>query len=156
MLDIYKIFKMRPPFPHILNNAEEIYSCYNDSKAVHAERRRTDGSIILFCWPPRSLAQAQFSSTGIYIRIIHCFLFMPVKQTLYCTGYGPQPSARSCAAGRRILYSVPQKRLLKEAKLCTATLSEIFKRHLGDSSISDEGPWETLRSRLGEFTRLCR
>ena len=41
----------------------------------------------------------------------------------------------------------------KEARLCHAALAEIFRRHLGDSAVSDEA-MEALRVRIAEFNQL--
>ena len=153
MLDDYE-FSDEASISAYLNNAEEIYSCYNDSKAVTQSGGGRMVPIILFLLAAAAAAGSGYFLYWYFYPYNTLLPVLPVKLKPYTTGMALAIGAAVLLAGG-FFTLFRRKRLLKEAKLCTATLSEIFKRHLGDSSISDEA-MEALRSRLGEFTRLCQ
>lgn len=52
------------------------------------------------------------------------------------------------------LFRLKLRQERKTASLCASNLSEIFRRHLGDGSISDKS-MESLRARMADFINLC-
>lgn len=143
MLDDYE-FSDEASISAYLNNAEEIYSCYNDSKAVTQSGGGRMVPIILFLHGRRSRGRLRILLYWYFYPYNTLLPVLPVKLKPYTTGMALAIGAAVLLAGG-FFTLFRRKRLLKEAKLCTATLSEIFKRHLGDSSISDEA-MEALRS----------
>lgn len=137
-----------------LNKTEEIYNEYNESKAASEHKFGRVIPIILFLLTAVCLAGAGYFGFW-YLRPGNTLLpALPV-------GISAGKSAAAVGAGALILFligifmAVRRRQHEKESKLCFATLSEIFKRHLGDSSVSDEA-LDALRARLAEFTRLCQ
>lgn len=153
MLDDYE-FSDEASIANYLNNAEEIYSYYTESKEVAESKSGKMFPVLLFVL---AAALAIGSVHFLY------WYFYPYNTLLPVLPVGADPYTAGLALGAGAALSLAgclftlfrRKRHIKEAKLCTATLSEIFKRHLGDSSITAEA-MEALRSRLSEFTRLCQ
>lgn len=52
------------------------------------------------------------------------------------------------------LFRLKLRQEKKTASLCASNLSEIFRRHLGDGTISEKA-MEALRSRMADFVNLC-
>lgn len=153
MLDDFE-FSDEASIAAYLSKAEEIYSYYNDSRVVAQSKSGRIITLALF------LLAAAFGAGGGY-----CFywFFYPYNTMLpvlpdnvnpYTAGLTLLIMAVLMLTGSQLTL-FRRKRHIKESRLCTATLSEIFKRHLGDSSITEEA-MEALRNRLSEFTRLCR
>lgn len=67
-------------------------------------------------------------------------------------------SAVSCAAAVSFFAAVILRLKIRQARrtasLCASTLTEIFRRHLGGGTVSEDA-MEALRSRMEEFMRLC-
>lgn len=153
MLDDYE-FSDEASIATYLNNAEEIYSYYTESKEVAESKSGKMFPVLLFVL---AAALAIGSVHFLY------WYFYPYNTLLPVLPVGVDPYTAGLALGAGAALSLAgclftlfrRKRHIKEAKLCTATLSEIFKRHLGDSSITAEA-MEALRTRLSEFTRLCQ
>ena len=61
-------------------------------------------------------------------------------------------AAACCCVGFRIL-TARAKRLNKELSVSSQTLQETFRRHIGDTDLSDQA-LETFRARMAEFKRL--
>lgn len=153
MLDDFE-FSDEASISAYLSKAEEIYSFYNDSIEVAESKSGRIIPLIFFVFAMLFAAGGGFC---LY------WFFYPFNTTLPALPENINPYATGLTlgiAGFLMLFGslftlFRRKRHIKEARLCTATLSEIFRRHLGDSSITEEA-MEALRVRLGEFTRLCR
>lgn len=147
-------FTDEPSIASYLNNTEEIYNEYNESKAVSEHKSSRVIPIILFFFTAVCLAGAGYFGFW-HLRPDNTLL--PVLPA----GISAPGSAAAIGAAALILFligifmTMRRGQHEKEVKLCFATLSQIFKRHLGDSSVSDEA-LDALRSRLAEFTRLCQ
>ena len=64
----------------------------------------------------------------------------------------------SCASAASffaaVLSRLKVRQARKTASLCISTLTEIFRRHLGDGTVNAKA-MEALRSRMAEFIKLC-
>lgn len=64
----------------------------------------------------------------------------------------------SCASAASFFAAVLSRLKLRQARktasLCISTLTEIFRRHLGDGTVNAKA-MEALRSRMAEFIKLC-
>ena len=135
-----------------LENAEEIYREFSESSRIVTENSGKTLPMILFLLTAFCTAGAAWS-LGWYLDPHNTFLptfpidMQPIQGIFWC-GIGAV-LALITATGF-LLY---RKRHAKTVRLCSATLSEIFRRHLGDSSISPEA-MEALRRRLNEFVNL--
>lgn len=153
MLDDFE-FTDEASISDYLSKTEEIYVYYNESKVVAESKIGLAAPVILF------FLAVVLGAGCAYCLYWYFYPFNPVLPA-HPTFIKPYPVGISLGIGAGIsligsLFTFfRRKRHIKEAGICNATLSEIFKRHLGDSSISDDA-MEALRIRLGEFTRLCR
>lgn len=137
-----------------LTDAEDIYNIYQESNAVVNSRIGRTQPVISFMLAVLTAAVAGFFG--------YWYMY-PANTVLPLPPFGMKPFQGMLAFGGiafvllllGIILTVRRKLKEKQAKICNATLSEIFKRHLGDSSVSDEA-LEALRARLAEFSRLCQ
>ncbi len=135
-----------------LNSAEEIYGEYSESSRIVEENSGKTLPVILFLLTALCGAGAAWS-LGWYLDPHNTFLptfpidMQPEQGLLWC-GIGAVLFLSTAA-----FFLLYRKRHAKTVRLCESTLSEMFRRHLGDSSISPEA-MDALRSRLNEFTRL--
>lgn len=137
-----------------LNKAEEIYIQYNEAKAVLARKSGRLISVVSFILAAILLLGAALFGLW-YLQPQNTFL--PLVQ-----GFSDAGKGALVLGGSALLFfmigifmTIRRKQNERESRLCFATMSEIFKRHLGDSSVSDAAI-AALRSRLAEFTRLCQ
>ena len=135
-----------------LDKTEGIYADYKESSRIVSENSGRTLPIFLFLLGALCTAGTAWS-LGWYLNPHNTFLpvfpiDMQPKQGILWFGVGAV-LAFLTAVGF-LLY---RKRHEKTARLCSATLSEVFRRHLGDNSISDEA-MEALRGRLEEFIHL--
>jgi len=135
-----------------LNNAEELYRNYTESTNI-AESHSG-----------RILPNILFVITAVLVAAAGCFLYLhfnPDSALFFAlpTVLNPLQAAAGLNLAAAVcfcagLFSIFRlRRHRKEARLCSATLAEIFRRHLGDSSVSEKA-MEALRMRLAEFNRL--
>ncbi|MEF9954147.1 MAG: AAA family ATPase [Clostridium sp.] len=136
------------------NNTDAIYNDYKSSTAIAENKPGHVIPIILFI-----LAVIGLAGTGYF----GYWYYRPENTLLPLLSSGIDALKSAIASGSITLIlfltglfmTLRRKQHEKEAKLCFTSLSEILKRHLGDSSISDEAI-EALHNRLDEFVRLCR
>lgn len=137
-----------------LANAEDIYNIYQESSAVANSRSGRTQTVISFL-----LAAVTAAAAGFF----WYWYVYPENTLLPLPPFGLNPFQGMMTFGGAalilllmgIVLTVRRKLKEKQTKLCHSSLSEIFKRHLGDSSVSDEA-LEALRARLSEFSRLCQ
>ena len=137
-----------------LRNAEEIEKEYRESLAVSSG---TAGRVL----PPVFYALAALLAAGggmLLFRALHpagaAALSLPLNLTAApAAAILGGLAALFLAAG--VLLTLRRRRHRKAARLCAATLSEIFRRHLGCGDLGDTS-MDALRERLQEFIRLCR
>ena len=135
-----------------LKNAEEIYGEYKESERIVSRHSGKLRPVLLYLLAFLCLAVGAWSFL-CYFNPAQTFLptFPAGIQPLFgILCFFPCAVLAFLAATGLILY---KKRNEKSVRLCSATLSEILRRHLGDSSVSDKS-MEALRSRLEEFIRL--
>ena len=135
-----------------LDKTEGIYQDYKESSRIVSENSGRTLPVFLFLLGVLCSIGTAWS-LGWYLNPHNTFLpvfpiDMQPKQGILWFGAGAV-LAFLTATGF-LLY---RKRHEKTARLCSATLSEIFRRHLGDNSISDEA-MDALRGRLEEFIHL--
>ena len=153
MLDDFE-FTDETSISSYLNNAEEIYKTYTESKSIAENSSGRVLPIFLF------IVSALLTGGAGYCLYWYFYpyntvlpLFPSDLDPLLCASVLCAAAAVSLVGG--LLAVLRRRRHCREAKLCTATLSEMFRRHLGDSSISNEA-MEALRARLAEFSKLCQ
>ena len=136
-----------------LNKTEEIYNGYTASKTITEHKSGLIMQVIAFI----------LAAAGVVLGGYFGYWYLKPANTLLPllpAGIDPFKSAIACGGAAAVFLLIGAFMVLrgrqrkKETELCLATLSEIFKRHLGDSSVSSEA-MEALRDRLAEFTRLC-
>lgn len=135
-----------------LNNAEALYRNYTESEEIAKNR---SGRIL-----PGLFFTAAALLCAVFGVCLYAWYYpdrLPLFSSLYFAGapaaaiLSGLAGAASLAAG---LFSMFRRRRHdKEARLCHAALSEIFRRHLGDSAVSDPA-MEALRVRIAEFNQL--
>lgn len=135
-----------------LKQAESIYSEYMESSRIAAKHSGKTVSCFFFLLT-LLFGIGVFWSLGWYLDPVNSPLpafpiEMQPKQGLI---FGSIGAVISLLIACSLLFY--QKRHTKQETLCAATLSEIFRRHLGDSTIS-EAAMDTLRRRLKEFVTL--
>ena len=153
MLDDYE-FADEAAISAYLNNAENIYKNYNESKGVAENGAGRILPIFLFILTALFAAGAGYCfywNFDPYNTILPVFPsnLRPFQSGLFFSAL----TALSFLSG--FVAVLRRRSHRKEYKLCLATLSEIFRRHLGDSSISDDA-MEALRGRMAEFSKLCQ
>lgn len=147
-------FTDEPSIASYLSHTEEIYSNYKTAEEVAKKMSGRSLPIITF------LISLLLLASGVYLSF--CYLKPEISALpTFLFGSDLLKIAIFCGAAAVLCFlaglfmTMRRKQRRREAELCLTTLSEIFKRHLGDSSVS-EAAMEALRSRMGEFTRLCQ
>lgn len=123
--------------------AEKVYGEYKTAKAASAKRSRTVLAALCFAVAAIFAAVSGCSFAGILPE-----LALPASQLAILAAV---PAPLFLLFG--ILLIMKGKRCQKELELSAGLIREIFARHLGDSSISDEA-MGALNSRMEEFIRL--
>lgn len=136
-----------------LNHAEDIYKQYQEA-SESAERK----SLKLF--------SSFFGVLGLILLVAASYFFywgfvpdnsilpwMPEDIDVLLTA-----AIISCASAASFFAAVLSRLKLRQARktasLCISTLTEIFRRHLGDGTVNAKA-MEALRSRMAEFIKLC-
>lgn len=132
-----------------LANARKVYGEYSDVKRSCEKKSRTVFTVLSFLLAAVFAAGCIFCNTAAFQLVedqIPSGLTAPVLSaiTLGCT---------FLFAIIGIFLTMKTKRLQKELELSAGLIREIFSRHLGDSSISQEA-LEALEKRMDEFIRL--
>lgn len=136
-----------------LNHAEDIYKQYREASESAGRK-----SLKLF--------SAFFGGLGLILLVAASYFFywgfvpdnnilpwMPEDIDALLTA-----SIISCASAASffaaVLSRLKVRQARKTASLCISTLTEIFRRHLGDGTVNAKA-MEALRSRMAEFIKLC-
>lgn len=135
-------------------NADGIFRDYTASEAVASARHSRVLPPVLYVLTALLAAGSGFC---LYWQLKPYNTILPVLPA----GIDPFRTAAALGAGAllsltaAVVTALRRRRHAKASRLCLATLSEILRRHLGDSSVSREA-MDALRSRLDEFVNLCR
>lgn len=136
-----------------LDHAEDIYRQYREA-AAGAEKKslRILGGLFAGAGFLLLLAAAYFFYWG-FVPDNTLLPWMPQEIDALLSA-----SAVSCAAAvsffAAVILRLKIRQSKKTASLCASTLTEIFRRHLGDQTVG-ENAMEALRARMEEFVRLC-
>lgn len=136
-----------------LDHAEDIYRQYREA-AAGAEKKslRILGGLFAGAGFLLLLATAYFFYWG-FVPDNTLLPWMPQEIDALLSA-----SAVSCAAAvsffAAVILRLKIRQSKKTASLCASTLTEIFRRHLGDQTVG-ENAMEALRARMEEFVRLC-
>ncbi len=125
-----------------LQKAEKVYGEYKTAKAASEQKSRTILASVCFLL---SAAAAAFSAAFLAGLIPFGGLSIQIGALLLL------PAALFLFSG--IFLRMKGKRYQKELELSAGLIREIFARHLGDSSISDDA-MNALSQRMEEFIRL--
>ncbi|HIZ79045.1 MAG TPA: AAA family ATPase [Candidatus Lachnoclostridium stercorigallinarum] len=125
-----------------LQKAEKVYEEYKSAKSASEKKSRTVLSVICFLLAALSAALSAAVFSGL--------LSLPLP-SLQIGGLLLVPAAVFLFLG--IFLQMRGKRYQKELELSAGLIREIFARHLGDSSISDDA-MNALSERMEEFIRL--
>lgn len=142
------------------NEAKSTYDEYRFTKTASEKKSRTVCSVIFLI-----LAAVLGGCTALMVmqELGHAVAFNPVPQVLSRLGLSGMSLMITGTAGfLTLLFGgiglamiVENKRLKKNLALSSKLLQEIFSRHLGDSSISEEA-MNAFEARMGEFVRLSQ
>lgn len=151
MLEEYE-FTDEASIQNYLTHTETIYEDYCASERIiekHSGRLMPALLIILTLLSGIGAAWSLGWYLNPYSRMLPAFPIeiLPVQGLLWC---GTAAVVCFLLTTGYLLY---RKRHKKNVQLCSSTLSEIFRRHLNDSSISPEA-MDALRKRLNEFIKL--
>lgn len=146
-------FTDAPSVSAYLNHAEDIYRQYLEAGQAAAKK-----SCRVFSGFFGLLGLVLLFGAGYFF----CWGLMPDSSFLPWTPETIDPLlSGSAAAGASAvsffaaaLFRLKLRQEKKTASLCASNLSEIFRRHLGDGTISEKA-MEALRSRMEDFTNLC-
>lgn len=135
-----------------LNNAEDIYNLYQEAEAVLSSKARRILPVMAYLLAALCLAGTAYFGY---------WYLNPANTLLPLLPAGVDAFKSAIAAGGTallflvigIVMNVRRKIREKESKLSFSSLSEMFRRHLGDSSVSGEA-LAALKTRLAEFSRL--
>lgn len=135
-----------------LNNAEDIYNLYQEAEAVLSSKSRRILPVMAYLLAALCLAGTAYFGY---------WYLNPANTLLPLLPAGVDAFKSALAAGGTallflvigIVMNVRRKIREKESKLSFSSLSEMFRRHLGDSSVSGEA-LAALKARLAEFSRL--
>lgn len=133
-----------------LDNAKTLYADHQRAREACGRKSRILLPLLFFVLMAASL-------TGSVL----CLAF-PDLAAKYLSLHLPLPALGGALAGLSLVFLAAAllglsrgRRLKKELNQSAQLLSEIFSRHLGDSSISAEA-MEALEVKMGEFLRLSR
>lgn len=137
-----------------LGNAEQVFQAYRDAQEFVQSRLRRlipPGAFILML-----LGILGAGYYGYQLLKPHAFV-IPALAALSdpLIGFSGLSLVSLFLLFIAVFSMLRRKRQLKALKLCQTTLTQLFARHLGDNTISDEA-MEAFCSRLGEFSRLCQ
>ena len=132
-----------------LENAKKVYGEYSAAKTASEKKSRTVFTVLVFLLAAVFAAGCVFCNTAA---------FQLLEGKIPSTFNAPLLSALTL--GGAFLFAIigfflvmKAKRLQKELELSAGLIREIFSRHLGDSSISQEA-LQALEGRMDEFSRL--
>lgn len=132
-----------------LENAKKVYGEYSAAKTASEKKSRTVFTVLVFLLAAVFAAGCVFCNTAA---------FQLLEGKIPSTFSAPLLSALTL--GGAFLFAIigfflvmKAKRLQKELELSAGLIREIFSRHLGDSSISQEA-LQALEGRMDEFSRL--
>ena len=132
-----------------LENAKKVYGEYSAAKTASEKKSRTVFTVLVFLLAAVFAAGCVFCNTAA---------FQLLEGKIPSTFSAPLLSALTL--GGAFLFAIigfflekKKKRLQKELELSAGLIREIFSRHLGDSSISQEA-LQALEGRMDEFSRL--
>ena len=132
-----------------LENAKKVYGEYSAAKTASEKKSRTVFTVLVFLLAAVFAAGCVFCNTAA---------FQLLEGKIPSTFSAPLLSALTL--GGAFLFAIigfflvmKAKRLQKELELSAGLIRDIFSRHLGDSSISQEA-LQALEGRMDEFSRL--
>ena len=132
-----------------LENAKKVYGEYSAAKTASEKKSRTVFTVLVFLLAAVFAAGCVFCNTAA---------FQLLEGKIPSTFSAPLLSALTL--GGAFLFAIigfflvmKAKKLQKELELSAGLIREIFSRHLGDSSISQEA-LQALEGRMDEFSRL--
>lgn len=137
-----------------LENTQEIYRLYEESSRILQSKTRSIFSIGAL------ILSAVLLFGSLYFGFWHINPTNTVLPVIPASidAFKTAVTLGGCALAALLIgifMTLRRKLREKESRLCLSNLSEIFKRHLGDSSVS-EAALEALQARLAEFSRLCQ
>lgn len=136
-----------------LNHAEDIYRQYLEAGQVASKKSRRGLSVF-------------FGLLGLLLLLgagyFFCWGLMPGNSFLPWMPETIDPLLSGAAAAGAsavsffagALFRLKLRQEKKTAALCASNLSEIFRRHLGDGTISEKA-MDALRNRMDDFIDLC-
>ncbi len=128
---------------------EDIYAEYRASKAAYERRPWRILTTLLLILAVALVA----ASIGIFYAGDRIPLLTELGIPKIILGLAADIGAILCGAACQALLS-RGKRLNKKMTLSGQALQEIFKRHIGDTELTDTA-MESFRARMAEFKRLC-
>lgn len=142
------------------NEAKSTYEEYQFTKTASEKKSRTVFAVISFIFAALfggCTALMALQEWGSYPA------YNPVSDLISALGLSGMSLILICLSGFLVLLSggigialvIENKRLKKNLEYSSKLLQEIFSRHLGDSSISEDA-MKAFEARMGEFIRLSQ